>query len=100
MYLFNITVITEEVVAENWFSWISTKQLPKLMEAKCLSSNKILKVVDSPNEGVTYSLQFIIENDIALKEFQEQYQDMFIAEMYNAYPNQLVAFSTLMEFVA
>lgn len=99
MLLFNVTVIIEEASAPEWLTWMQEDHISRLMEKDCFVSYRLLKIVDSPNEGVSYCVQFIAENEAKHQTFLDLHEQQFTAEMYTKYPNKLVTFSTLMEFV-
>lgn len=99
MLLFNVTVIIEEASATEWLEWMKATHIPQLMEKDCFVSHRFLKIVDSPNEGLSYCVQFIAEDAAKHQTFLDLYEQEFTAEMYIKYPNKLVTFSTLMEFV-
>ncbi len=99
MLLYNVTVIMEEPIAADWLQWMKTTQIPTVMATDCFVSHRLLKIMDSPNEGLSYCVQFISENEAKHEEFRNLHEQKFTAEMYTKYPNQLVSFSTLMEFV-
>jgi hypothetical protein len=99
MLLFNVTVIIEDATAENWLQWMKDSHIPLTMETDCFVSYRLLKIVDSPNEGTSYCVQFIAENQEKYERFTHLHEQQFTADMYANYPNKLVTFSTLMEFV-
>jgi hypothetical protein len=99
MLLYNVTVIVEEAAAVNWLAWMRETHIPNLMETDCFVSYRLLKIVDSPNEGASYCVQFIAEDEAKHQTFLNLHEQQFTAEMYSQYPNKLVTFSTLMEFV-
>ncbi|MNK22677.1 hypothetical protein D3C87_409580 [compost metagenome] len=100
MLLFNVTVIVEEASAAEWLEWMKEVHIPQVMETESFVSHRLLKIVDSPNEGISYCVQFIAENDTKYQSFLSSHEKQFIAEIYAKFPNKLVVFSTLMEFVA
>lgn len=99
MLLFNVTVIVEEASAADWLEWMKETHIPWLMETESFVSHRLLKIVDSPNEGVSYCVQFIAEDEAKYQAFLNTQEQQFTAEMYAKYPNKLVVFSTLMEFL-
>ena len=99
MLLFNVTVIIEDASAADWLAWMKEIHIPQLMATDCFVSYRFLKIVDSPNEGTSYCVQFIAEVKTNHQTFLDLHEQQFIAEMYAKYPNKLVTFSTLMEFV-
>ena len=99
MLLFNVTVIVEEASATEWLNWMKDIHIPQLMETESFVSYRLLKIVDSPNEGVSYCVQFVAENQEKHQNYLDLHEQHFIGDMYAKYPNKLVTFSTLMDYL-
>lgn len=100
MLLFNVTVIIEEDTVDKWLKWMTDIHIPQMMATECFVSNRLLKLLDSPNEGVTYCVQYIAENESEYDRFKNHHEQLFTAEMYTTFPNKVLSFSSLMQFVA
>ncbi|WP_122876646.1 DUF4286 family protein, partial [Pseudomonas viridiflava] len=70
MLLYNVTLILEESAADEWLQWMQETHIPEVMATGMFVSNRLLKVLDSPNEGVTYCTQYVAES----MENYDQYQ--------------------------
>ncbi|MGY4383698.1 hypothetical protein ACVWYN_000717 [Pedobacter sp. UYP24] len=99
MLLYNVTLIIEDSVAETWLNWMQEVHIPEVMETGMFVSSRLLKVVDSPNEGVTYCAQYVAETMDNYLTYQEQFAPALQADLNEKFANQLVAFRTLMEYV-
>lgn len=99
MLLYNVTLIIEEAVAADWLLWMKEIHIPQIMATEKFVSNRLLKVVDSPNEGVTYCAQYIVENMADYNDYQQNFAPALQANLQNKFENKLVAFRTLMEFI-
>lgn len=99
MLLYNVTLIIEEAVAADWLLWMKEIHIPQVMATEKFVSNRLLKVVDSPNEGVTYCAQYIVENMADYNDYQQNFAPALQADLQNKFENKLVAFRTLMEFI-
>ena len=75
------------------------EHIPMVMETGKFVSCRLLKVLDSPNEGVTYCAQYIAENMGEYLEYKEKYAPALQADVLRKFENQLVSFRTLMEYV-
>ncbi|WP_207426580.1 DUF4286 family protein [Pedobacter sp. SYSU D00535] len=99
MILYNITIIIDDAINEEWLNWMNDRFIPEVMDSTLVVSKRLLKVLDSPNEGTTYCLQFVIDTVGNLKDFQENHipkiMDLHAAE----FKNRFVSFSSLMEYV-
>ena len=99
MLLYNVTLIVNDAVAEAWLMWMQEEHIPKVMNTGKFASNRLLKVVDSPNEGVTFCVQYIAENIGEYQEYQDKYAPALQHELNEKFKDQFVAFRTLMEYV-
>lgn len=100
MLLYNVTIIIEDDSVEEWLKWMNEVHIPAVMETGKFVSNRLLKVLDSPNEGVTFCSQYIAENRAAYDDYQRNYAPALQAELQSKFENKHVAFRSLMEFVS
>lgn len=99
MIIFNDTVIIDEAIQDKWLSWIQQVYIPAVMETGHFKSYQILTVIDSPNEGVTYCVQYSAET---IEDFNQFYGKHLhrLQDMHNReFENQFVVFNTLMKTV-
>lgn len=99
MLLYNVTLIIEEDVAPDWLLWMKEMHIPQVMATGKFVSNRLLKVVDSPNEGVTYCAQYMVENIADYNDYQQNFAAALQADLQSKFENKLVAFRTLMESI-
>ena len=100
MILYNITVIIDEEIEADWLKWINTVFIPDALSSNLLVSNRLLKVLDSPNEGVTYCLQFIADSVQNYKKFADSHATALLNTHTQEFRNKSVFFSTAMEFIS
>ena len=99
MILFNITIILDNEIHNEWLHWMKTRQIPDIMNTGCFVSNRLLHVLDSPNEGVTYCVQYISDSLEKLNEFKQKHDHSIQVKLPEQFNNKLVLFSTVMEFI-
>ena len=99
MILFNITIILDNEIHNEWLHWMKTRQIQDVMNTGCFVSNRLLHVLDSPNEGVTYCVQYISDSLEKLNEFKQKHDHSIQAKLPEQFNNKLVLFSTVMEFI-
>ena len=100
MLLYNVTTIIEDTAAESWLKWMEETHIPNVMASGKFVSHRLLRVVDSPNEGVTFCTQYVIEHMADYLEYQEKFAPSLQAEVNELFENKLVSFRTLMEYIA
>jgi hypothetical protein len=99
MLLYNVTIIIEEESASEWLKWMQQTHIPEVMATGKFVSNRLLKVLDSPNEGVTYCAQYVVETQGDYDDYQLNHAPVLQAELKQKFENKFVAFRTLMEFI-
>ena len=88
MILYNITIIIEESIQDRWLEWMNTEYIPGINATNLFASNRMLKVLDSPNEGVTYCLQFIADDFGKYKDYQENFAPQFENKQHQKFENK------------
>lgn len=99
MILYNITIVIENGVQNEWLDWMRMQFIQPSMSTKLFESSQLMKVIDSPNEGTTYCLQFLAPNPGNIQLYKEQYEPEMMRSMHSRFANRFVSFSSLMEFV-
>ena len=100
MLLYNVTTIIDDDAADSWLKWMEEIHIPNVMASGKFVSNRLLRVVDSPNEGVTYCAQYVVEHMADYLDYQENYAPSLQAEATGLFENKIVTFRTLMEYIA
>src|ERR1700749_4749214 len=99
MIIFNDTVIVDEAIHEKWLNWTHEVYIPAVMATGYFTSYQVLNVIDSPNEGITYCVQYQTNSMESFNQFYSKHlhrlQDMHTAE----FENQFIIFNTLMQTV-
>lgn len=99
MIVYNETYIIEEAIQQDWLNWMQKTQIPAIMKTGWFNSYKILTVLNSPNEGVTYCAQFITDTIEKYNFFKQQHLHHFHILHNNRFANRFVLFNTLMQEV-
>jgi len=99
MLLYNVTLIIEDSAAEEWLQWMNEIHIPEVMATGKFVSNRLLKVLDSPNEGMTYCAQYVAETMEDYQDYQANFAPALQADLQAKFENRFVAFRTLMEFI-
>lgn len=99
MLLYNITIILEESAANEWLAWTQEVHIPAIMATSKFVSNRLLKVMDSPNEGVTYCLQFVLDSKADYESYKAEHAPALEQALNTKFKDRHVSFQTLMEYV-
>ncbi len=101
MILYNVTVNIDSSVEKDWFSWMKTTHVPKVMSTGCFVDNKFLKLLNDDPEatGTTYAIQYFAAGIENLNDYLDNYAANLQKEALDRYPNKFVAFRTFLEEV-
>lgn len=99
MILYNITFIIEQEAEAEWLKWIKNIFVPEALSNNLLVSSRVLKVLNSPNEGVTYCLQFIIDDMKKYDTFLAGFEPGLLGMHTEQFKNRAVFFSSAMEYI-
>ena len=99
MFIYNITVLIEESIEQEWLNYVQAEVIPAVMETGFFQSFQLLQVTDSPNEGLTYCVQFRTNEISSLQSYQSLYAPQIESAQQLAFPNQLVTFSSTMKLI-
>ena len=100
MLLYNVTLIIEEASAPAWLQWMQEEHIPEVMATGLFVSNRLLKVIDSPNEGVTYCAQYVVQSIEDYDAYQLTHANALAAELNSRFKDKFVSFTTVMEYIA
>ena len=99
MIIYNETYIIDENIQQQWLNWMQTVQIPAIMQTGWFNSYKILNILNSPNEGITYCVQFITGTPENYSYFQQQHQQKFHQLHHQQFENRYVLYNTLMQLI-
>ena len=100
MIVYNETYLVDEDIHEQWLHWIKTNHIPAVLNTGNFASHKILKVLNSPNEGVTYCIQFLTDDPARYEDFMLFHLNPLAIAHNQVFENRFVVFNTLMQEIA
>ncbi|MFD0751157.1 DUF4286 family protein [Mucilaginibacter calamicampi] len=99
MIVYNETVIVDEAIHRQWLSWMQQEYIPQVMATGHFKRFTILNVLDSPNEGVTFCIQYFADSRENYNKFAAVHLQQLQALHFQKFENQFVMFNTLMKAV-
>lgn len=100
MILYNITFLANDDIEAEFAAWIQYDFLPKLANEAIFKGQSFLKVLDSPNEGATYSLQMISASEKEIERFKSDFYHRIEEKLGQVWKNQLYLFESKMQYIA
>lgn len=97
MIIYNVTVKVEHSIHDDWITWMQQTHIPNVMKTNMFHDSKMMKVLVDEEDGVTYSIQYRVENWEKLEEYQNNHAPELQKEHSEKYQGKFVAFRTLLE---
>ena len=97
MIVYNETYVVDEAIHQQWLNWMQAEQLPAIMKTGWFNSFSILTVLDSPNEGMTYCIQFVTDSLESYNYFRNKHLQWFHQLLNQRFENKFVVFNSLMQ---
>lgn len=99
MFLYNITFLIDESIEQQWLDEVKNNYIQTVLDTGFFQSYQLLQVIDSPNEGLTYCLQFRTNEISSLQSYQHLYSAQIENNHYQIFENQLIAFTSTMKLI-
>lgn len=97
MIVFNTTYLVSEEVHDKWIERIAGVFIPTMVSTGIFSNPRLYKVLVNENEGITYSLQFSVQDGSDLKKCEEEYNEMLETSMRQVFGESVLFFTTLLD---
>lgn len=100
MIIYNVTVIIDDTVHDEWVDWMKTKHIPDVMATGCFMEHRMSKIMSGEHDGGTsYSIQYLCESNAKYNSYQDDHAPQLQQEHTAKYQGKFGAFRTLMEVV-
>ncbi|HWD86483.1 MAG TPA: DUF4286 family protein [Mucilaginibacter sp.] len=99
MLIYNETFIIDDAIVDDWLRWIRDNHIPSVLGTGSFDGYKLYTVLDSPNEGITYCLQFQTTSVERYSDFYYKQMEAIHAAHNVRFEERFALFHTLMEGV-
>ncbi|HEX3384828.1 MAG TPA: DUF4286 family protein [Mucilaginibacter sp.] len=99
MLIYNETFIIDDAIVDEWLRWIRDNHIPSVLGTGSFDGYKLFTVLDSPNEGITYCLQFQTTSVERYSDFYYKQMEAIHAAHNMRFEERFALFHTLMEGV-
>lgn len=100
MVLYNVTIVLEPSIKEDWLKWMQEVHIPDVMATGCFKEYKISKVIDDRNpDQTTFAIQYLCESHEVLDQYQKEHAPKLQADHTNRYKGKFGAFRTLLDVI-
>ena len=99
MILYNVTVVVEDSIHDQWLEWMQNVHVPEVMETGIFSSFKICKILTPPEEGTSYSIQYFCKTMSHFERYDREFAPALRKSVSDKYGDKQLSFRTLMHIV-
>ena len=99
MIILNETIIIDESIRSEWLNWIKTIHIPAVLATGYFSSYRILTILNSPNEGITFCVQYTTDSIEQYRAYQQEHATRLKNIHFKQFENKLVTFDSVMQLV-
>jgi len=97
MYIYNVTVNIEESVQQDWLNWMKEVHIPEVLATGCFVDSRLSQVMVEEEQGITYSIQYRLEDLKQLEEYRQKFASRLQLEHRARYRDKFVAFRTILK---
>lgn len=100
MIIYNVTVNVDESIHEQWYTWMTEKHIPQVMETGKFIKAKMVKVlIVEEMGGTTYSIQYFTESKDKLEQYYKEDAPRLREEGTKLFGDKMLAFRTELELL-
>ncbi len=100
MIIYHVTIKIEPELAVDWLSWMKHKHIPAVMATGLFLSYRICQMLFiEETDGVTYSIQYTLENEDKLHEYNTEFAPALQKEHMERYRDRFIAYRTVHEII-
>ncbi|MFM7309609.1 MAG: DUF4286 family protein [Flavobacteriales bacterium] len=97
--LYNVTCSVDPEVHEEWLDWMMFKHIPDVMKTGFFIDNRICRIPEYEENGVTYAIQYTCKNRNELNRYFESEAPRLQQEHASRYGAKVSAFRTVLEIL-
>ena len=99
MILYNVTIAVDPAIHDDWFSWMRSEHMPRVINTGMFQDAKMFKVLLEKGDSVTYAIQYRAKSISDLQLYLANFAPELQQESLSKYGQKAVAFRTVLEEV-
>ncbi len=97
--LYNVTCSVDPDIHEEWLDWMMFVHIPEVMNTGLFLENRICRIHEFEENGVTYAIQYICRSKADLEKYQAEFAPSLQQSHTDRYGTKVVAFRTVLEIL-
>lgn len=96
MIIYNVTVVIDEDVSEEWLNWMQDVHIPDVMATGKFMDGKLSRIMAEEEGGKSYAIQYLCADMETYQAYQKDDSPALQKEHADRYAGKFVAFRTLL----
>jgi hypothetical protein len=97
--LYNVTISIDAYIESDWLEWMKKVHIPDVMKTGFFTENRICRVHDYEEGGLTYAIQYVAKSMEDLETYRRDFSPGLQQEHTARYGGKFAAFRTVLEIV-
>ncbi|MFN0030560.1 MAG: DUF4286 family protein [Flavobacteriales bacterium] len=97
--LYNVTCSVDPQIHEEWLDWMKFVHVPEVMATGFFTENKICRIHEYEENGVTYAIQYVCKSKRDLDQYHKEKAPALQQAHTDRYGNKVSAFRTVLEII-
>lgn len=94
MFLYNVTISLDPQAEQEWLKWMKEIHIQDVLATNCFIECKLSRVHGEEEQGVTYSVMYLLSSEEKYKEYQSNYAAALQSEHTTRFQGRFAAFRT------
>lgn len=100
MIIYNVTIQTDNSIADAWLKWLKEEHIPEILATKCFTGATILQLLEvDDTDGPTYAVQYKAESKSNYNRYINLHAEKLRDKSFEKWGNNFVAVRTLLKIV-
>jgi hypothetical protein len=96
MIIYNVTIVIDEDVSEEWLKWMQEIHIPEVMESGKFMDGKLSRILAEEEGGKSYSVQYLCRDMETYESYKNEDSHALQQKHNQRYEGKFVAFRTLL----
>lgn len=97
MLIYNVTVIIDHSIEQEWLQWMQDKHIPDVMNTKQFLECRISAIRAEDEGGQSYAISYLCESQEKLDFYFDNFAEALQEEHTKKYQGMFGAFRTIMD---
>ncbi len=100
MIVYNVTIKVNELIKEEWLTWLKKEHIPEIIATGCFEQAVILSLLEVDDaEGPTFTIQYQAPSKAMYNLYIENFSAKMKQKSFDRWGDNFIAFRSVMQIV-